>query len=57
MTVKGLEKFEKVRSGVVGARRGLRMVLNPENWEVFVFEAFDGVVIEVKVGHFKLLGT
>ena len=33
------------------------MVLNPEKWEVSVPESFYGVVIEVKVGHLKLLGT
>ena len=33
------------------------MVLNAEKWEVSVPESFYGVVIEVKVGHLKLLGT
>ena len=55
--VKGLEKFSEVRSGVMGARRGLRMVLNAEKWEVSVPESFYGVVIEVKVRHLKLLRT
>ena len=55
--VKGLEKLSEVRSGIMGAWRCLRMVLNAEKWEVSVPESFYGVVIEVKVGHLKLLGT
>ena len=33
------------------------MVLNAEKWEVSVPESFYSVIIEVKVGHLKLLST
>ena len=53
LSVKSLEELTEVSSRVVGARRGLRMVLNTEGSEFSVSHSFDGAVIEVKVRHLK----
>ena len=57
MTVKSLDELAEVASRVVGARRGLWMVLNPENRQLAVPDAFDGAIIEVKVRHLKFFAT
>src|SRR4029077_10189771 len=41
--------------GVMGARRRLRMVLDGKNRVLPVLDAFDGPVVEVKVGDLKRL--
>ena len=53
MTVKSLEELTEVLLGVVWARRSLGMVLHGENRGFPVPDAFDGAIIEVKVGHLK----
>ena len=57
MTVKSLDELLEVLPSVVGARRGLRMVLNSENRVLAVLHPFDGPVVEVKVGDLKRLRT
>ena len=57
MTVKSLDELLKVPSGVVRARRCLRVVLHGEHRELTVLESFDRAIIEVNVGHLKFLGT
>jgi hypothetical protein len=53
LTVKSLDELAEVASRVVGAGRGLRMVLHTENRELAVTYPFDGAIIEVKVRHLK----
>ena len=43
--------------GVMGARRRLRVVLDGKNRILSVLDAFDGPVVEVKVGDLKRLRT
>ena len=53
MTVKSLDESAEVVSGVVRARRRLRMVLNGEYRQFPVPNSFNGAIIEVKVRHLK----
>jgi len=57
LTVKTLDELTEVSSRIVGARRGLWMVLDRENGELSVPNAFDGAIIEVKVRDLKFLAT
>ena len=53
LTVKSLDEFGEVIPCIVGARGGLRMVLNAEGWQFYVPDTFYGVIIEVTVRHLK----
>ena len=57
MSVKSLEKLAEVSSCVVGARGGLGMVLDGKDRVLAVPHAFDGPVIEVKVGYLEGSGA
>ena len=52
MPVKSLQEFLEVFTGIVRPRSGLRMILYCKNRQFAVPNAFNGVVIEVKVGYF-----
>jgi len=51
--VKSLEELLKMSLGVMGSRRGLRVVLDRENRVFPVLYALDGLVVEVQVCHFE----
>ena len=57
MTVKSLEELSEVPLGVMGARGGLRMVLDGEDGVLPVANPFDRAIIEVKVRHLKRFRT
>ena len=57
MTVKSLEELLEMALGVMGARRGLRMVLNGKDRFVLVLDPFYGAIIEVTMRHLKLIST
>jgi hypothetical protein len=47
----------EVTLGVVGSRRGLRVVLDRENGRFAMPNPFYGAIIEVEVRHLKSIGT
>ena len=53
MSVKSLEELSEVGPRVMGARRGLWMVLHSENGELLVPDTLHGAIIEVKVCYLK----
>ncbi len=53
LTVKSLDEFGEVVPCIVRPGRGLRMVLNAEQWQFQVSDTFYGVIIEVTVRHLK----
>jgi hypothetical protein len=54
---KGAEELLEQWPGVVGARRGLRMILDSENREGSVPKAFDGPIVQIDVGDFQIRRT
>jgi hypothetical protein len=53
LTVKRLEELPEVLLRVVGARRGLRVVLDGEDGVLPVADSFYGAIIEVNVCDLK----
>ena len=51
-----LQKSGKQIVGVVGARRGLRMVLHAEDRLPAMTQPLDGAVVEIQVGHLDVVG-
>lgn len=51
------EEFLEMRVGVVGSRRGFRVVLHGEYRKFFVANAFHGSVVQIPVGNLEPAGA
>src|ERR1700738_3896459 len=55
--LEGAEKLLEERPGVVRTGGGLRVILDPEDWQLAMTQTLDRPVIQIHVGHLELPGV